>query len=324
MNQTTRKVYLALLNQKGQAVSGEKIAESLGISRTAIWKSIQELKNLGYQIDSIKGSGYLLGSSDILNPDEIKHLFNKNNLIDSVFLVENSESTQEDAKSALLKNTPNYALFIARNQTVAHGRFKRAYYTETDHGIYMSLAIKPEKSFQEMPQYTILTAVAIVTAIKKLTQIEAKIKWVNDIYLNQKKMAGILSEATTNMESGQINHVIIGIGLNFAIQQESFPVEIQDKATSLFADGQPTITKNQLIAEIWNTFFELINQPFIDDYRRDSFILGKNVSFIKNGIEYQGIANDISQTGELIVTLKPSNEQIKLSSGEISLKHFEH
>lgn len=323
MNQTTRKVYLALLNQQEQAVSGEKIAEALGISRTAIWKSIQELKNLGYQIESMKGSGYLLKSSDILNPDEIKHLFNSNNLIDSVFLVENSESTQEDAKTALIKNTPNYALFVARNQAVAHGRFKRAYYTETDNGIYMSLAIKPEKSFQEMPQYTILTAVAIVEAIKKLTQIQTKIKWVNDIYLNQKKMAGILSEATTNMESGQINHVIIGIGLNFAIQQENFPVEIQDKATSLFAKDNPTITKNQLIAEIWNTFFELIDKPFIEAYKRDSFILGKSISFIKNGVEYHGIANDISQTGELVVTLDESKKQISLSSGEISLSHFE-
>ncbi|MDR1567324.1 MAG: bifunctional biotin--[acetyl-CoA-carboxylase] ligase/biotin operon repressor BirA [Streptococcaceae bacterium] len=321
MNQTTQKIYLSLLNHPDKPLSGEKLAEGLGISRAAVWKSIQDLKLAGYNIISIKGTGYLLAESDVLNAENIKHHFSADNLIETLFLVERSASTQQDAKEALLTSLPNYSLFLAKNQTLAHGRFKRDYFAAENQGIYMSLVIKPEQKFQEMPQYTILAATAIVKAIKKLTQIDTQIKWVNDIYLNGKKLAGILSEATTSMETGQINQVIIGIGLNFSIHQTDFPEAIRDKATSLFADTTPTITKNRLIAEIWNQFFALINTDFLKIYKETSFVLGKEVSFVKNNQMLSGRAIDITDMGELVVLLD-SQERLLLSSGEISLTSF--
>lgn len=321
MNQTTQNVYLALLNQKEKAISGEKIAEMLGLSRAAIWKSIQELKREGYQIESIKGHGYLLKTSDVINSEAIKGDFTKDNQIENIFVLEETTSTQEEAKHAFAQNLTNHSLFITKSQTIGRGRFNRAYYSEENKGIYMSLAIKPEITFQEMPQYTILTAVAVVEAIKKLTHIQTQIKWVNDIFLDGKKIAGILSEATANMETGQINQIIIGIGLNFSIQQTQFPKEIQNKATSLFADSTPTITKNQLIAEIWNQFFSLISTDFISKYKEYSLVLGRNVSFTKNGQEFFGQAIDITTTGELVVQLD-SKDTMTLSSGEISLTKY--
>ena len=169
-----------------------------------------------------------------------------------------------------------------------------------------------------------LAAVAVAQAIDELTGKETQIKWVNDIYLEGKKVCGILSEATSDFESGQIASIVIGIGINFAIPQTSFPEEIQQKATSLFPTGEAPINRSRLIAAVWTRFFDLLAQLPADDYltvyRQKSFVLGKTVRFTQQGVPYEGVAESITDTGELVVR---TTEEVKvLSSGEISLESY--
>ena len=188
----------------------------------------------------------------------------------------------------------------------------------------MSLLIHPNQRFDELPQYTVIAASACVKAIQELTKKDPSIKWVNDLYLNGKKISGILSEAISDMETGGISSIIIGIGLNFSIPQKQFPEAIQQKATSLFPDGQKSITRNQLISQIWKNFFHYLSEPtdeYLTLYREKSFVLGKKVQFTQKGQHYTGIAKEIGEHGELIVQVE--DQFLTLFSGEISLTSIE-
>lgn len=233
----------------------------------------------------------------------------------SMTFMENSQSTQIDAKKAKEKEAlvlPH--LFIANHQTAAVGRFSRPFFASNNQGIYMSLYL-PVKAEKELSTYTMMAASSIVKAIKKLTHIDTQIKWVNDIYRNGKKIAGILTETTTNKKTGQTDGVIIGIGINFSISD--FPVELQEKARSLF-DDTPTISRNALIKEIWQLFFTIPEYDHIKVYKEKSLVLGQRVQFSENGKLFSGLATDLLNSGTLVVEL--DNGEVKyLSSGEISL-----
>jgi BirA family biotin operon repressor/biotin-[acetyl-CoA-carboxylase] ligase len=179
--------------------------------------------------------------------------------------------------------------------------------------------LQPSRPFEDLPLYTILTAVSVRKAIERTTGIVPKIKWVNDIYIGNKKVCGILSEGVANPSKQTFDKIVIGIGLNFSMS--SFPEEIQHKATSLFPDGHPTISRETLVGEIVRTFFEYENKDFLTDYKAHSFVLGKTVQFVKNGNFYEGKATDISPSGELIVDI--GDGLISLNSGEISLTSIE-
>lgn len=189
----------------------------------------------------------------------------------------------------------------------------------------MSLLLKPNQAFQELPQYTVLAAVAVAEAIDALLMKETAIKWVNDLYLDGKKICGILSEATSDFETGRITSVVIGIGISFSIPQQQFPAEIREKATSLFpGEEYPTFSRVALIQEIWRRFFQLLAQlpdmNYMARYRQKSFVLGRTVQFTQQGVTYEGIAKDITNTGELVV--ETATERKVLSSGEISLERY--
>ena len=307
---TKEKVFQVLFNEKNY-ISGDDLAERLDLSRTSIWKAVKSLEKDGLLIDSIKGRGYKLIAGDLLSAQQILSSCPK---LSQVKIIEESSSTQVDAKNDLSKN----CLYLANFQGDARGRFSRHFYTERGRGIYMSLVLKPQVKFADMPQYTILTAAAVVTAIKKLTGIDVEIKWVNDIYLNNEKLAGIITEAQTDIETGIVTDIIIGIGLNFAIQD--FPQDLNKPTTSLFKKDAP-ISRNDLISEIWNQFFDLMNKDYLKIYKEHSLVLGHQVEFKQNNINYTGLARDLTDTGELIVDTDQEGEKI-ISSGEISLSKW--
>ncbi|WEV45761.1 bifunctional biotin--[acetyl-CoA-carboxylase] ligase/biotin operon repressor BirA [Streptococcaceae bacterium ESL0687] len=307
---TTKEKVFKILFEASDYVNGEEIAVDLDISRTSVWKAVKALERDGILIDSVKNRGYRLIAGDLLDAKKILEASPK---LRAVEIIKSSQSTQADAKMDLSEDT----LYLANEQGHARGRFGREFYSEKGRGIYMSLVIKPHLLFDEMPQYTVLTAAAVVCAIKKLTGIETEIKWVNDIYLNGKKLAGILTEAQTDVESKTVTDLIIGIGLNFSIQD--FPDEIKDKVTSLFKTDAP-ITRNQLIAEIWNQFFELMDEDYLAIYKKHSLVLGRDVSYKQGKTEYEGRAVDINDRGELIVDTQEGLKTI--GSGEISLSKW--
>lgn len=319
---TKSQVLTLLMKQAPNFISGEEMAQQLSLSRTAIWKAINELKKEGHIISSSRNKGYCYGKSDVLSAEGIRLALKSTTPSLSITVLNSSESTMKDAKLAAINGEPDNTLIVADIQEAPIGRFGRPFFSKAGSGIYMSMLLRPNQNFEEMAQYTVIMAVAVTRAMDKLVKVSTEIKWVNDIYINGKKVCGILSEAMSDVESGQISNVIIGMGINFSLKQEEFPKELRKKATSLFPKEEPTITRNELIGEIWNQFYAILNQlpeqHFLEEYRQKSFVLGKTVSFTQTGVEYEGIAVSINDHGELVVQLHDKTKKI-LSSGEISL-----
>lgn len=316
---TTKEKVLTRLKAAEEILSGEALAQELGVSRTAIWKAIKELEKKGYQIQHL-ANGYRYQPSDILDAKEIQEHINQ--AVD-VTVLETSDSTMKDAQLAVMEGKKSPLLIVADMQKAPRGRFNRPFFAAKQQGIYMSLLLEPEEQLQELPQYTILMAVAVAEAIDELLGVESQIKWVNDIYLNHKKVVGILSEAMTDVETNSLKYIIIGMGINFSIPQENYPEELREKATSLFSDGKATTTRNQLIINIWNRFFDLLAEQttYLDSYRKKSFVLGKKITFKRKDQLYLGTAVAITDIGELVVDL--GDEKVTLSSGEISLSSIQ-
>lgn len=306
----THEILFQTLSQADDYVNGEQLAKELGVSRTSIWKAIQRLEKEGVVIESLKKKGYKLISGDILLPEVIASNTHLN-----VSLNEHCSSTQLDAKLGMEANHEGNTLYLANSQSAGKGRFGRSYYCPDQGGIYMSLHLKPQLPPAELPPYTLMVAAAICKAIKNLTLIDVSIKWVNDIYYREKKIGGILTEAITSIETGLVTDVIIGVGFNMAIS--TFPEELKTKAGSLF-EGHCPITRNDLICEIWKEFFQTDVDELVYLYKERSLVLGRTVTFEQNQQTYQGIAKDISDTGQLLVQLDKKKE-IWLNSGEISL-----
>ncbi|WP_308688638.1 bifunctional biotin--[acetyl-CoA-carboxylase] ligase/biotin operon repressor BirA [Streptococcus oralis] len=299
-----------ILARENDYVSGEKIGEELNLSRTSIWKAIQRLQQEGLEIDSIKNRGYKLIQGDLILPDLIQE---KTNLI--VRYKPETKSTQTDAKEGIEAGNKGNTLYLASCQTAGRGRFQRPYYSPSQGGIYMSLHIQPNLPYEKLPSYTLLVAAAVYKAIKNLTMIEVDIKWVNDIYFKNKKIAGILTEAMTSVETGLVTDVIIGLGINFSIAD--FPDDLKEKAGSLFTAPAP-ISRNELISEIWNCFYNTDSDELLYIYKERSIVLGKEVTFQLDGKLKKGLAKEISESGQLQVEFEDKHT-IWLNSGEISL-----
>lgn len=309
----THEILYQTLSQAQDYVNGEQLAQEMGLSRTSIWKAIQRLEKEGIEIESVKNRGYKILSGDLLIPQVIEELCPL-----TVSYNPQCQSTQLDAKNAMEAGGQSATLYLAPFQTAGKGRFGRDYFCPSQGGIYMSLHLKPNLPFDQAPAYTLMVAAAIYKALKNLALLDVDIKWVNDIYYKGKKVGGILTEAISSIESGLITDVIIGVGLNFAITD--FPKELTDKAGSLFG-SLPPISRNELIAEIWKEFFQTEIDELVYLYKERSLVLGRTVTFEQNQQTYQGIAKDISDTGQLLVQLD-NQEEIWLNSGEISLKQW--
>ncbi|MCK3941685.1 bifunctional biotin--[acetyl-CoA-carboxylase] ligase/biotin operon repressor BirA [Streptococcus suis] len=306
---TYQKIYL-LLKEKEDYISGEDLAQELGISRTSIWKAIRQLEAHGLTIEAARNRGYKLAEGDLLLPDLIAE-----ELQLPVHLKADSDSTQLDAKQGIEVGHKSPALYLAPHQNKAKGRFGRPFYASKSGGIYMSLRLSPNVPFLEFKPYTILAAAAVVKAIQSLCDLDVQIKWVNDIYLGQKKVAGILTEAISSMENQRVTDVIIGVGINVHI--DDFPKELRKSAGNLF-DDQPPFTRNQLITAIWKAFLETDEKELIALYKEKSLVVGQQVSFVENQVEFRGTAIAVTDTGNLVIQLDNGKAKI-ISSGEISL-----
>ncbi|MBM7643482.1 bifunctional biotin--[acetyl-CoA-carboxylase] ligase/biotin operon repressor BirA [Streptococcus loxodontisalivarius] len=307
---TYENIY-TVLSQADDFISGEELASQLKISRTAIWKGIKTLENKGLVIQSQKNKGYRLLSGDLLLANSIQARVSGL----TVLVNEQSISTQIDAKTGIDLGHACNSLYLSPNQTAAKGRFGRPFFASEQGGIYMSLRLCPNCHFSQVKPYTVLVAASLVKAIHRLTGLQCQIKWVNDIYLGQKKIAGILTEAISSVETATVTDLVIGVGINFAIKD--FPEELADKAGSLFQENA-SISRNDLIAEVWKIFYETPENDLIRYYKDQSLVLDRQVSYLKNGQEISGLVTDISDRGELHITFPDGSSEL-LSSGEVSL-----
>ncbi len=227
------------------------------------------------------------------------------------------DSTNTAAKNAVLEGLDKNALFIAGQQTAGRGRRGKSFYSPAESGLYFSAVFHPNISLSDATGITAAAAVAVTEALKEATKKDPKIKWVNDIFIDNKKVCGILTEAVSDFEKGEIKGVVIGIGIN--LTTNDFPEELKDIAGSVGADTD----KYVLTAKIYNRlkYFcdRLPCRDFMEDYRKYSLVLGKNIRFNRNGIDHTAIAENILDDGGLVV-LTENGERIVLNSGEISIK----
>ena len=303
-------------------LSGEEIASQLGVSRTALWKHMQELKNAGYEIASHARKGYqLIAAPERLLADTIGNGLNTK-LIGSAFVCfDNVKSTNDEAKALARKGAVNGTVVVSEAQSVGKGRMERSFFCP-EGGIWFSVILRPDFLPMEAPKCTLLAAVAVTKAMRK-QGLEAGIKWPNDIICQGKKLTGILTEMSAEMD--KINYVVIGTGINVNIPAASFPEELQDKASSMsallghdvpkiafFQDVLRNMEKLYLEIEA-NGFKELLQQ-----WRHYSITLGQEINVIGVKETFSGIARDIDDDGALLVETQQGLR--KVLAGDVSIR----
>ena len=352
---STKSTILQILSSSkgGAAVSGEELAQQCGVSRAAVWKAVNALREEGFEITGTTNGGYVLDSSDVLTTEAVSTAFNASfphfagakiecfKEIDSTlsqakrWLSECGTLRNADGELTPAGKTYSNAVIVAEKQTAGRGRSGRTFVSPAKTGIYLTVIYAPKGGITDPAKITAFSAVAVCRAIKKLYGIQPSIKWINDIFYNGKKICGILTEGTTNFETGIIEAAVIGIGVNIEENAEAFGGELSKVAGGLFAREEGTgtpnstnlsVTRAQLAAQIAGETLQVLSEPaetVIQEYKALSFIIGREVEVhtlidSTQGI-YKATAVDIDQNAALVVQL-PDGTKKTLISGEVSLK----
>ena len=317
---TIREKALEVLG-RGETVSGEQLAKELGVSRNAVWKVMNRLREGGYKIDAVTNRGYrLLSAPDLLCETEIRRWLTTKEMGRKLEIHELLDSTNNRAKALAAEGAPHGTAVIADSQTGGRGRRGRSFFSPEHSGIYLTVILRPSCTPEQASLLTSMAAVATARAIEKTADADVKIKWVNDLYLGDRKICGILSEAGMNMESGQLDHVAVGIGVNTA--RMAFPPELQEIATSVGNETGTVPDRNRLIAEILNELEKLYDEQdstaFLRESRRRSNVIGRDITVIEGEKRYPARAVDIDSRGRLII--ETPEGRTRLNYGEVSLR----
>lgn len=307
-----------LEGNRDKVLSGEQLAEQLGVSRAAVWKAVNTLRQEGYQVEASTKRGYrLAGDNDQISEQGIRLLLNDQVKQNGLYVLDTVDSTNLYAKRLALAGGQHGDVVLAKQQTAGRGRLGRSFFSPADSGVYMSFLLKLQMPLAEASFFTIAAAVAVCQGVERCTDQKPAIKWVNDIFLDGKKICGILTEAISDFETGLTESIIVGIGVN--VKQTEFPDELQKVATALNIAG---LQRNQVAASVVNAFFDLVHSfdraKILEEYKKRLMILGRTVSYQKNGAAFTGEAVDLNGQGNLIVQL-PDGTRDVLNAGEISI-----
>ncbi|MBE6875189.1 MAG: biotin--[acetyl-CoA-carboxylase] ligase [Ruminococcus sp.] len=309
------KILTELILSKGEYCSGGQLAEKFGVSRTAIWKAIDQLKAQGCEIDAITNKGYLLKKiPDIYNQTYMQMLLEGTNW--QVQHYEELDSTNRLAKELASQGAPDGTVVTADVQTAGRGRMGKSFHSPTG-GLYMSVVIHPDLQLSAMMSITACTATAVHEALKKFG-IETQIKWVNDLFLNHKKICGILSEGSFNAEMLKMDYLIIGIGINLH-PDPHLPEELKPIVTDIETETGKHINKCELTAEILKQmrkyFLEIFDRTYLEVYTENSCTLGHRVR-TDTGLE--GIAESFTEEAGLCIRLDDGAEML-LNTGSAQI-----
>jgi len=320
---TKDQLLLYLKERKGDWVSGEALSNKIVVSRSAVWKHICKLREEGYVIESSPKKGYLLRKApDLLFPNEIREgldtkVFGKR---DIVYFTE-TDSTNTRAKDLAARGAPEGTLVISERQTKGRGRKGRSWFSPSQGGIYTSLILKPSISPSEAPKITLLTAVVVAETLRSLTGLSVIIKWPNDILINGKKIAGILTEMSTEMDA--IDHIVVGLGLN--VNTPDFPDDIKEKATSIFIETGKHFPRVRFIREYlkwYEKYYEIFKktgfEPVIKRWKELTNMIGKRITVEMISKKYSGEVQDIDKDGVLILK-DNTGKSHRIFSGDITL-----
>lgn len=315
---------LALLEEnQGKTLSGAELAEKFDVSRNAVWKAVNALRDEGHDVESVGKKGYRLNyGSDLISEEGISvflsgraaEMYDKDIL--DIHILGKTSSTNDEAKKICALCPDINSVCIAEQQTAGRGRFGRSFYSPAYTGLYLSAVTHPDKSLENSLIYTAAAAVAAIRAIENITSVKPKIKWINDLYIpdqdgEYRKIGGILTEAVSDFETGKVQSLISGVGIN--VTTEKFPEELSEKACSL---GR-CIRRNRLAAELISQLYELYScapSEFMQEYRDNCFLIGREIVFFDGKCEYVGKVIEIGDSCELI---------LQTSDGVRSFRHGE-
>ncbi|MFZ5644932.1 MAG: biotin--[acetyl-CoA-carboxylase] ligase [Bacillota bacterium] len=317
------EILTLLKNGRTDYISGENICKKLNVSRTAVWKHIRSLREEGYTIDAIPNRGYrLIDSPDFLYPDEIKDGLNTDIIGNTVYFYESLASTNREARDLAQAGAPGGTLVVAEEQTGGRGRMGRGWFSPKGTGIWCSLVLRPEISPGQAPPVTMLTAVAVASAIEKASGVRPGIKWPNDLLANGKKICGILTEMSAEIE--RINYLVVGIGIN--VNTPAFTEELKDNATSLCLIRGEAISRLEIIKQLLREFehYYLLwmdkgFEPILEEWKKRCITLHRPVRVSTYREFWDGWAEDVDKSGALI--LRTEDGKLKhFMAGEVSLK----
>lgn len=301
-----------LESHRDMPISGQDLADRFGVSRNAVWKVINSLKEEGYIIRSARNKGYVLESiSDVLSREGIQAELGQMGSELEIRILDQVDSTNNEAKRMLASGFSGNALIVAETQTTGRGRKGKTFYSPAGSGLYLSLILQTEEMTDKVSMLTIVTACAVLRALRNKTQAPVQLKWVNDLFVGGRKVGGILSEASTDLESGRLESVVIGIGIN--LSGKEFPEELKNVAGSIETD----VPRNALIAEIVR---EMLSADWanpekeLDFYRKNSLVLGRTVFYKGEPVQ----AKAIDDTGALLIGYADGREEL-IRGGSITL-----
>lgn len=305
-------------------ISGEEISKILGVSRTAVWKHVQKLRENGYQIESHSRVGYrLVQAPDKLYRDELMELLHSLIIGRNIVYRETVGSTNELAKELAQKGAEDGTVIIAEEQTAGKGRMGRQWFSPAGKGLWFSVILKPEISPVDAPKLTLVSAVAVAKTLRELG-IPAGIKWPNDILIHDRKLAGILTEM--NAEFDRVHYLVVGMGVNVSLGNESLPAELSDIATSLEDHTKSDCSRIQVLASLLNNldavyrdFSEGRFAQILTQWKEMSITLNRTVRIVNIGDIDEGIAFDIDEEGALLL-MKENGTLKRIMSGEVSLR----
>lgn len=328
------EVKTVLTGNQGEYISGEQLSENLGVSRAAIWKAVKALREEGLRIEAVRNRGYMLHPcTGSVSRELLSRAVRESSGCGGkpeIYVFDVTDSTNLQAKKLVLEGKARHgSLVFANRQTAGRGRLGRSFYSPRD-GIYMSIIIEPKFDMNNSGLVTVSAAAAVAEALVEMCGIDARIKWVNDVYAEGRKLCGILTEAMADFETGTIGTLIIGIGINTCT--DGFPEKLRDMAGAVTLDDAKA--KAELIAKIRELVLRNVGQigegvpAFMETYRSRSMLLGEKINVYKGKyradptVEIGGIAAKaiaIDDEGGLRVRYSNGKEET-LTSGEVSVR----
>ena len=325
---TKEKVFKYLEDHNGNFTSGQDMAEDLYVTRAGIWKAVNTLRKEGYNIEAVTNKGYrLVLEKDVLSQKGLDELLYKEKTAIKAVVYDEATSTNDIAKE-YAANSSEDIVVIANHQTKGRGRRGRNFFSPKGCGLYISFLLHPKMSIEKATQVTCMAAVAVCKAIEKLTGKDVKIKWVNDIFLDGKKICGILTEGATSLEDGSLSYMVVGIGINLYIPKDGFPEDIKNTAGVLFPEGElEENMKNRLSAGVIRELTNLLGSgdvnDYIEDYRSRSMLIGNYVKILNGGTISGGYGKVEGIDDECHLIVRRDNGEVEaLSSGEVSVVKY--
>lgn len=315
---------LRLLKETDGYVSGQELCEHFGVSRTAVWKVIKQLEAEGYEIEALRNKGYRLRQSgDILTKAELESSIDTEWAGSNILYFDETDSTNTAAKRAAEAGAPHGTLVVADYQSMGKGRRGKSWAAPHGVGIWMSLVMRPELHPRCASMLTLVAAMAVSEGIEETTGVESKIKWPNDIVVGGKKICGILTEMSTELEC--INYVVTGMGIN--VNNEDFPEEIDKVATSLYLETGKSMGRSVIVNAVMAAFERNYGifmktgdmSGLVEAYNSRLANKDNEVKVLAAGGEYTGISQGIDEDGELLVQTE-DKEVHRVISGEVSVR----